>query len=67
MDKSFVFDKMWFNQFLLGWSSVKTTLVLGVIVLLCILLFKGENRILPVICYILCLLQERILWYLKLK
>ncbi|NFA61048.1 ABC transporter permease [Clostridium sporogenes] len=44
MDKSFVFDKMWFNQFLLGWSSVKTTLVLGVIVLLCILLFKGEKQ-----------------------
>ncbi|MBE1305025.1 ABC transporter permease [Clostridium botulinum] len=44
MDKSFVFDKMWFNHFLLGWSSVKTTFVLGVIVLLCILLFKGEKQ-----------------------
>ncbi|KEI97228.1 ABC transporter permease [Clostridium botulinum A2B7 92] len=44
IDKNFVFDKMWFNQSLLGWSSVKNTLVLGVIVLLCILLFKGEKQ-----------------------
>ncbi|KEI96087.1 ABC transporter permease subunit [Clostridium botulinum] len=43
-DKSFVLDRMWFNQLLLGWSNVKTTLVLGVIVLLCILLFKGEKQ-----------------------
>ncbi len=59
-DKSFVLDKMWFNQFLLGWNNGKIIAILGVIVLLCILLFKGENMILPVIYYILCLLQERI-------
>lgn len=44
MDKTFVFDKWWFNQLLLGWNNGKNILVLGVIVLLCILLFKGEKQ-----------------------
>ncbi|ENK1242775.1 ABC transporter permease [Clostridium sporogenes] len=44
MDKTFVFDKCWFNQSLLGWNRGKNILVLGVIALLCILLFKGEKQ-----------------------
>lgn len=44
IDKNFVLDKMWFNQSLLGWNSGKNILILGVITLLCILLFKGEKQ-----------------------
>ncbi|AVP60072.1 ABC transporter permease [Clostridium botulinum] len=44
IDKNFVLDKMWFNQCLLGWNSGKQILILGVIVLFCILLFKGEKQ-----------------------
>ncbi|MET7039444.1 ABC transporter permease subunit [Clostridium botulinum] len=43
-DKNFVFDKMWFNQFLLGWSNGKFIPILGLIILMSILLFKGEKQ-----------------------
>lgn len=44
IDKNFVLDKMWFNQFLLGWNSGKDIPILAIIALLCILLFKGEKQ-----------------------
>ncbi len=43
-DKDFMLNNMWFNQLLLGGNSGKIILVLGSIILLCILLFKGEKQ-----------------------
>lgn len=44
MDKTCMLDKMWFNEYLLEWSDGGYEISLALVVLLTILLFKGEKQ-----------------------